>query len=64
MLNNKVMSTYKSLLNELQANVNNLTKRLDNLKLNSQAEEDIENYLRTAISNIDAIDFIIEDSLK
>lgn len=58
------MSTYKSLLNELQANVNNLAKRLDNLKLNSQAEEDIENYLRTAISNIDAIDFIIEDSSK
>lgn len=58
------MSTYKSVLNELQANVNNLAKRLDNLKLNSQAEEDIENYLRTAISNIDAIDFIIEDSLK
>lgn len=58
------MSTYKSLLNELQANVNNLTKRLDNLKLNSQAEEDIENYLKTAISNIDAIDFIIEDSSK
>ena len=58
------MSTYKSLLNELQANVNSLTKRLDNLKLNSQAEEDIENYLRTAISNIDAIDFIIEDSSK
>ena len=58
------MSTYKSLLNELQANVNNLAKRLDNLKLNSQAEEDIENYLRTAISNIDAIDFIIEDTSK
>ena len=58
------MSTYKSVLNELQANVNSLTKRLDNLKLNSQAEEDIENYLRTAISNIDAIDFIIEDSSK
>jgi hypothetical protein len=58
------MSTYKSVLNELQANVNNLAKRLDNLKLNSQAEEDIENYLRTAISNIDAIDFIIEDSSK
>lgn len=58
------MSTYKSVLNELQANVNNLTKRLDNLKLNNQAEEDIENYLRTAISNIDAIDFIIEDTSK
>ena len=58
------MSTYKSVLNELQANVNNLAKRLDNLKLNSQAEEDIENYLRTAISNIDAIDFIIVDSSK
>lgn len=58
------MSTYKSVLNELQANINSLAKRLDNLKLNSQAEEDIENYLRTAISNIDAIDFIIEDSLK
>ena len=58
------MSTYKSLLNELQANVNSLAKRLDNLKLNSQAEEDIENYLRTAISNIDAIDFIIEDTSK
>lgn len=58
------MSTYKSVLNELQANVNNLAKRLDNLKLNSQAKEDIENYLRTAISNIDAIDFIIEDSSK
>lgn len=58
------MSTYKSFLNELQTNVNNLAKRLDNLKLNSQAEEDIENYLRTAISNIDAIDFIIEDSSK
>ena len=58
------MNTYKSVLNELQANVNNLAKRLDNLKLNSQAEEDIENYLRTAISNIDAIDFIIEDSSK
>ncbi len=58
------MSTYKSVLNELQANVNNLAKRLDNLKLNSQAEEDIENYLRTAISNIDAIDFIIEDTSK
>lgn len=58
------MSTYKSVLNELQANVNSLAKRLDNLKLNSQAEEDIENYLRTAISNIDAIDFIIEDSSK
>lgn len=58
------MSTYKSVINELQANVNSLAKRLDNLKLNSQAEEDIENYLRTAISNIDAIDFIIEDSSK
>lgn len=58
------MSTYKSVLNELQANVNSLAKRLDNLKLNSQAEEDIENYLRTAISNIDAIDFIIEDTSK
>lgn len=58
------MSTYKLFLNELQTNVNNLAKRLDNLKLNSQAEEDIENYLRTAISNIDAIDFIIEDSSK
>ena len=58
------MSTYKSVLNELQANVNNLVKRLDNIKLNSQAEEDIENYLRTAISNIDAIDFIIEDTSK
>ena len=58
------MNTYKSILNELQANINSLAKRLDNLKLNSQAEEDIENYLRTAISNIDAIDFIIEDSSK
>nr|DAU20308.1 MAG TPA: hypothetical protein [Crassvirales sp.] len=58
------MSTYKSLLNEIQANVNSLAKRLDNIKLNSQAEEDIGNYLRTAIFNIDAIDFIIEDSSK